>query len=177
MSTPRTLYFAYGSNLSPTQMRSRCPSSPLHPSHPLATLHDHEWFIGERGYANIRPCPGREVVGLLYVMDPRDEGGLDVAEGVPWAYERWGMGVEVYGLGGEREEGKKGGKEGGEGEGKGEVVRVLVYVDPRTGEGRASREYVERLRRGREESEKLGLVVGGTWGEGWDEVDGGEGGW
>ncbi|OBT95465.1 hypothetical protein VE01_05220 [Pseudogymnoascus verrucosus] len=144
-----TLYFAYGSNLSPTQMHSRCPSSPLHTS-PLATLPNHEWFIGERGYANIRPCPGRQVVGLLYVMDPADEEGLDEAEGVPWAYERRGMGVFVQG-----EEGK---------------VRVLVYVDPRKGEGRASGEYIERLRRGREESGRLGLVVGETWGEGWDEM-------
>ncbi|OAF63303.1 hypothetical protein VC83_00524 [Pseudogymnoascus destructans] len=145
----QTLYFAYGSNLSPTQMHSRCPSSPLH-TPPLATLKDHEWFIGERGYANIRPCPGREVVGLLYVMDPGDEEGLDEAEGVPWAYERRGMGVEVLGVLGVRE------------------VRVLVYLDPRKGSGRASEEYIERLRRGREESGELGLVVGDTWGEGWD---------
>ncbi|OBT48095.1 hypothetical protein VE00_00942 [Pseudogymnoascus sp. WSF 3629] len=162
----QTLYFAYGSNLSPTQMHSRCPSSPLH-ARPLATLPNHEWFIGERGYANIRPCPGREVVGLLYVMDERDEGGLDRAEGVPWAYERWGMDVFVRGEGKDGE-GDGEGEGGGEGRGGEGMVRVLVYVDPRRGRGRASGEYIERLRRGREESGRLGLVVGDTWGEGWD---------
>lgn len=153
MTTPKTLYFAYGSNLSPTQMHSRCPLSPLH-STPLATVPAHEWFIGERGYANIRACEGKAVVGLLYVMDPRDERGLDAAEGVPWAYERREMDVLVD-VG------------GGGGEGK-ERMRVLVYVDVRTGEGRADGSYIARLRRGREESAKLGLVMGDTWGVGWD---------
>lgn len=97
------------------------------------------------------------VVGLLYVMDPRDERGLDAAEGVPWAYERRGMDVLV----------DVGGEGGEEGEVK-ERMRVLVYVDLRTGEGRADGTYIARLRRGREESGKLGLVVGDTWGEGWD---------
>lgn len=94
------------------------------------------------------------MVGLLYVMDPRDERGLDAAEGVPWAYERRGMDVEV--------QVEKGGEEG-----RGMKMRVLVYADPRTGSGRADEEYIARLRRGREESAMVGLVVGDTWGE-WD---------
>ncbi|KAI1413174.1 hypothetical protein F5Y13DRAFT_161727 [Hypoxylon sp. FL1857] len=44
------LYFAYGSNLSPTQMQVRCPSSP---PVGLAYLPGWTWLINERGYANI----------------------------------------------------------------------------------------------------------------------------
>ncbi|KAI8629836.1 hypothetical protein F5Y19DRAFT_432117 [Xylariaceae sp. FL1651] len=44
------LYFAYGSNLSTTQMRQRCPRSP---SIGLAYLSGWAWVINERGYANI----------------------------------------------------------------------------------------------------------------------------
>lgn len=97
-------------------------------------------------------------MGLLYALDSRDEEALDEAEGVPWAYERRGMDVLVDTGKGEGEEGRM-------------KVRVLAYVDPRTGRGRADGEYIARLRRGREESAKLGLVVGDTWGEGWDEED------
>ncbi|KAL7620496.1 hypothetical protein AAE478_009491 [Parahypoxylon ruwenzoriense] len=48
------LYFAYGSNLSPTQMHGRCPSStPVG----LAFLPGWTWLINERGFANIVPVP------------------------------------------------------------------------------------------------------------------------
>ncbi|KAI1375288.1 hypothetical protein F4677DRAFT_133205 [Hypoxylon crocopeplum] len=47
-----TLYFAYGSNLSPTQMHERCPlSTPVG----LARLPGWIWLINKRGYANIVP--------------------------------------------------------------------------------------------------------------------------
>jgi gamma-glutamylcyclotransferase len=45
-----TLYFAYGSNLSPTQMSSRCPSSLCHS---FGVLKGYKWVIGPRGYANV----------------------------------------------------------------------------------------------------------------------------
>ncbi|KAI0837112.1 hypothetical protein F5Y06DRAFT_92183 [Hypoxylon sp. FL0890] len=49
-SSEGVLYFAYGSNLSPTQMQARCPlSSPIG----LAHLPGWTWLINERGYANI----------------------------------------------------------------------------------------------------------------------------
>ncbi|KAI1136003.1 hypothetical protein F5Y05DRAFT_392643 [Hypoxylon sp. FL0543] len=49
-SNDGVLYFAYGSNLSPTQMQVRCPSSaPIG----LAHLPGWTWLINERGYANI----------------------------------------------------------------------------------------------------------------------------
>ncbi|OTA97070.1 hypothetical protein M434DRAFT_392245 [Hypoxylon sp. CO27-5] len=44
------MYFAYGSNLSPEQMKDRCPSSP---AVGLAYLSGWTWLINERGYANV----------------------------------------------------------------------------------------------------------------------------
>ncbi|KAI0544238.1 hypothetical protein F4679DRAFT_565608 [Xylaria curta] len=111
------LYFAYGSNLSTTQMGNRCPSStPIG----LAHLTGWTWIINERGYANIvqneyksslqtrdtenqveaneghdsswdQPSeivPGPGVYGLVYRLHPDDEETLDRCEGVGYAYER-----------------------------------------------------------------------------------------
>lgn len=117
-STTKTLYFAYGSNLSLEQMSQRCPLSQLHYP-PLAILPGYRWVICPRGYANIvkiheysthNPSSssmashemrhetisaetelgiGEDLVyGLLYDLDPHDEAKLDIAEGVPWAYEK-----------------------------------------------------------------------------------------
>ncbi|KAB8070646.1 hypothetical protein BDV29DRAFT_180642 [Aspergillus leporis] len=100
---PRPLYFAYGSNLSFTQMRLRCTCSPELSSKPVAIARlDHwRWLICNAGYANVVPPPelrvGKEVedgddvpvsgdedtvYGVLYEMDPRDERLLDGYEGV-----------------------------------------------------------------------------------------------
>ncbi|OJJ96128.1 hypothetical protein ASPACDRAFT_46890 [Aspergillus aculeatus ATCC 16872] len=101
----RPLYFAYGSNLSPSQMATRCVHSPAS-SVPLAIarLPHWRWLICEQGYANVLPPPemrvgpqtgvqdeevpvaGAEdaVYGVLYAMDERDERLLDGFEGVDW---------------------------------------------------------------------------------------------
>lgn len=99
----RALYFAYGSNLSYSQMRLRCKYDPEQSGKPLAVARlDHwRWLICERGYANVIPpkdlrvwrqvsgedkvpVSGREdaVFGLLYDMTPEDEYLLDGYEGV-----------------------------------------------------------------------------------------------
>lgn len=49
-SEEHPMYFAYGSNLSPEQMKNRCPSSP---PVGLAYLSGWTWLINQRGYANI----------------------------------------------------------------------------------------------------------------------------
>jgi hypothetical protein len=55
MTSPKPrLYFAYGSNLSLTQMSSRCPTSTYHS---FGILHNYRWIIGERGYANVVSSP------------------------------------------------------------------------------------------------------------------------
>jgi hypothetical protein len=118
------LYFAYGSNLSTTQMQRRCPrSTPLGVAH----LRGWTWIINERGYANIvengaqwgpqdgdevdpavdgpadaneggdrkhGTAPGPGVYGLVYRLHRLDEETLDVCEGVPYAYERVMLDVE-----------------------------------------------------------------------------------
>jgi hypothetical protein len=101
---PQYLYFAYGSNLSPTQMRQRCIINPSLSAKPLAIaiLPKWRWLICEAGYANVLPPQGMRVgpqnskaasnvpisgtedavYGLLYEMDPADEELLDGYEGV-----------------------------------------------------------------------------------------------
>ncbi|KAI1313993.1 hypothetical protein F5Y03DRAFT_1475 [Xylaria venustula] len=108
---PERLYFAYGSNLSTTQMLQRCPQST---AIGLARLTGWTWIINERGYANIvpkkplwelekdtksisnayhdhSPDPGAVVYGLVYRLHPNDEDALDRYEGVGSAYEKWTM--------------------------------------------------------------------------------------
>ncbi|KAJ5389271.1 uncharacterized protein N7496_000339 [Penicillium cataractarum] len=98
------LYFAYGSNLSPTQMTLRCTINPSHSAKPLAiaSLPHWRWHINEAGYANVLPPAGLRissqlspaadkipisgvedtVYGVLYEMDPGDERILDGYEGI-----------------------------------------------------------------------------------------------
>ena len=103
-------YFAYGSNMSTTQMSERCPNSKFVG---VAALDGWEFFINERGFANVQECPkftnpaatvtattsngsaiaqfaldpSRPVVyGMLYRLDPADERRLDACEGAPFVY-------------------------------------------------------------------------------------------
>ncbi|KAJ5177446.1 uncharacterized protein N7500_000145 [Penicillium coprophilum] len=116
---PKYLYFAYGSNLSPAQMKSRCRINPAHSATPLAiaTLPSWRWLICEAGYANVLPRPGLRVAnqdsetahkipvsgaedavyGVLYQMDIGDEEILDGYEGVDTcaANARVGDGVPI----------------------------------------------------------------------------------
>ena len=85
-----TFYFAYGSNLSPFQMSQRCTSSPSS-SIPIAIgrLDKYEWFICQRGYANVKDLTSSKaeaadsaVWGVLYNLTQEDEDILDGYEGV-----------------------------------------------------------------------------------------------
>jgi gamma-glutamylcyclotransferase (GGCT)/AIG2-like uncharacterized protein YtfP len=78
-SKPKTLYFAYGSNLHLKQMARRCPNSKYVGR---ATLAKYRWQINERGYANVIGAPGYNVQGLVYELDGEDEARLDKNEGV-----------------------------------------------------------------------------------------------
>ncbi|RDW70019.1 hypothetical protein BP5796_08416 [Coleophoma crateriformis] len=135
-SQPPRLYFAYGSNLSLTQMLSpttgRCPTATYHS---VGMLRHWRWLIGERGYANIVPSAADVVYGLLYTLQPADERVLDRAEGVPWAYQKIAMQVSsLSGLAALERECE---------------VEALVYVDGlRLGEGVIWPEYVARMNRG-----------------------------
>lgn len=77
------------------------------------------------------------VYGMLYTLEPDDEENLDIAEGVPYAYFKRELDVELVS------------KEVGDGSEKGETVKALVYVDEkRLGEGVCKEEYVARINRG-----------------------------
>lgn len=106
------LYFAYGSNLSPTQMTQRCVINPTLSASPvaLAKLDGWSWFICEFGYANVLPPTSLrvesqedstvreaeegegEVYGVLYEMDEDDEGLLDRYEAVDYSAPAAGLG-------------------------------------------------------------------------------------
>jgi hypothetical protein len=80
LRAPRTLYFAYGSNLCLAQMAKRCPNSIFKGK---ATLDSYRWQINERGVANvIEAGSGHSVEGLLYSISPKDQRTLDRNEGV-----------------------------------------------------------------------------------------------
>lgn len=151
------LYFAYGSNLSPTQMADRCPNStPI----ALAHLPGWMWLINERGYANVvknnsvsspmgnepgntdtsASASGPGVYGVLYRLDPEDEEELDACEGVPFAYEKRYVEATRF-------------------EGKdliaGDKVQVLAYIDfKRVSSSSPQAEYVGRMNRGIREAAK-----------------------
>lgn len=79
------LYFAYGSNLDPRQMRRRCPSSRFVCP---ARLDDYRLAFSLRsrkrrcGVANVLAEPGAAVWGAVYrINHPRDIEVLDAAEG------------------------------------------------------------------------------------------------
>jgi len=86
------LYFAYGSNMDPQQMRKRCPSSRFEC---VAILSNYELAFTLRsqrrrcGVANVLPSKGNNVYGVLYrINGARDWKLLDAAEGFEPRYKR-----------------------------------------------------------------------------------------
>jgi len=90
---PRSLYFAYGSNLQLKQMAKRCPDSQFQGR---ARLHSFRWQINDRGFANVIPDPNAFVEGLVYLLSAEDEERLDRSEGVPTAYQKKWTEVEFF---------------------------------------------------------------------------------
>ncbi|KKY20949.1 putative aig2 family protein [Phaeomoniella chlamydospora] len=92
-----TLYFAYGSNLSLTQMGKRCPESRLIGR---GRLYGYVWQINERGFANVVKSVDstKFVDGLCYLLNPIDVGRLDRSEGVPTAYQKRLLQVSLHGV-------------------------------------------------------------------------------
>ena len=86
------LYFAFGSNLWLYQMATRCPESRYLG---YAQLPGYRWQINQRGYANVVPSPEDHVEGLVYLLSASDEARLDINEGVPLAYEKLLLNVEL----------------------------------------------------------------------------------
>ena len=76
-----SLYFAYGSNLSLDQMRSRCADSRPVRSH---YLDGHELTL--RGVANIEDREASRIPGAIYEISQDDERRLDGFESWPNLY-------------------------------------------------------------------------------------------
>jgi gamma-glutamylcyclotransferase (GGCT)/AIG2-like uncharacterized protein YtfP len=84
MTRSSVLYFAYGSNLDPEQMRSRCPG---HRTVGLARLPDHRLTFPlysetwQGGAAGLALAHGETVWGALYELTDDDLAALDRYEG------------------------------------------------------------------------------------------------
>ncbi|MCJ1246912.1 hypothetical protein MMC30_004123 [Trapelia coarctata] len=174
----QTLYFAYGSNLSLTQMHARCPSSTYVG---IGRLQGYQWIINTRGYANVVPNPSPSsnptgstslaaqsagtgsttdqedenvgVYGVIYALQPADEERLDMYEGVPEDYGKERLGVELW---------ETAPKSDSEVvlilSGPGKAIMALVYVDGvRITEGIIREEYVFRMRRAFREAAEKGV--------------------
>lgn len=95
-----TLYFAFGTNLSLTQMADRCPDSRFIGR---AVLRGHRWQINQRGHANIvanivaNADRWSRVEGLVYLLTAADEAALDSWEGgVAVAAHKTHVDVELF---------------------------------------------------------------------------------
>jgi cation transport regulator ChaC len=98
-------YFAYGSNLDANTFLGRRRMEPLETR--VAVLHDFELRFdlpvgpGERGVANVAPCKGDQVWGVVYLLTHREAERLDRTEGVHHgAYGR--LAIEVHDTAGTR---------------------------------------------------------------------------
>jgi hypothetical protein len=78
------LYFAYGSNLDPPQLRQRCPSAQFVA---VAKLPDHRLAFTRRakdrgcGTCDGLPEPGQDIWGVVFEMSEADLGRMDASEG------------------------------------------------------------------------------------------------
>ena len=96
--TELDVYFAYGSNMDRTQMKSRCPQSRYVG---WGYLNDHRLeYVGQSprwggGVATVTPHRGERVPGYLYFVTPSDLSSLDRYEGVPRIYRRKTVNVKL----------------------------------------------------------------------------------
>lgn len=72
-------YFAYGSNMDPSQMKTRCPAAVRVTR---ARLQGYRFSINTRGVATIHKERGQVVYGMVYRITPACEATLDKCEGV-----------------------------------------------------------------------------------------------
>jgi len=78
-NTTPTLYFAYGSNMSPIQMSRRCKGAT---ALGMATLKNYSFVIEGRGYASVDFNKNDETYGVLWSLNERHVRSLDISEGV-----------------------------------------------------------------------------------------------
>ena len=79
LEKPKTVYFAYDSNMWAEQVHERCPNAcPLG----IARLDGYRFLINEPGYATITPHSNGFIYGVLWHLSPSDERALDGFEKV-----------------------------------------------------------------------------------------------
>ena len=80
----QVLYFAYGSNMDPEQIKARCPDAELVG---IGVLPDHALCFPRRsnkrncGVSSVAPVAGRETWGVVFRLTPKDLAALDANEG------------------------------------------------------------------------------------------------
>lgn len=92
------IYFAYGSNLCPDQMTTRCPDHQI-----IATgiLHDYQFCFPRSatfrsgGVAGIKPLKDSKVWGVIYKMSQHDIAHLDKIEDLGVCYNKAQVIVET----------------------------------------------------------------------------------
>ena len=120
-------------------MARRCPENKLVG---LGILRGWKWIINSRRYANVVESPEDLVYGLVYEISPSDGASLDRSEGVPRAYTKDTMEVELQPAV----------------SGKESLVQGLVYVDRRrVDEGEPWEEYIYRMNMGIKDAAARGL--------------------
>lgn len=119
---PDRAYFAYGSNMDPSQMEFRCPgASPIG----IGVLKDFRFIINSRSVATIARDEGRSVYGVLWSISEEHERTLDQYEGVDSGhYFREYVSIETS---------------------SGENQEALVYIDPVTDPGPPKDGYLEKI--------------------------------
>ena len=113
-----TLHFAYGSNMSRTHMRARCPGAT---ALGIATLAGWRFVINPDGYGSIAPEAGGIVHGVLWRLTARDLAAVN-------AYENVAGGLYVRRMLPVLHNGKR--------------VMALTYIATRQGEGTPRPGYV-----------------------------------
>ncbi|KAI9465170.1 Butirosin biosynthesis, BtrG-like protein [Lactarius psammicola] len=137
-----TLYFGYGSNLWMDQMNRRCPDSRYIG---IGVLHEWCWIINQRGYANVVPSSGDYVYGFIYEINSKDEQSLDNYEGVPYAYEKRIIPLELITCSDDGKTEKR-------------TIDALVYIDvARTSRDLPKTEYIHRINLGMKDALQKGF--------------------
>lgn len=78
------LYFAYGSNMDPEQIRARCPDAQVVG---IGFMTNHALCFPRRsvkrncGVSSVAPCEGQNVWGVVYRLSDQDLAVLDANEG------------------------------------------------------------------------------------------------